>query len=137
MPFSHQLSKPEYALIPGTLAEAQAAIKRSVGQHLRSHFHVKVGITNNPERRWNSHKADGWEKMVVIYKSRCRSDYARLDDVRTLECSIEEHIRSHTYSRSVSYNSRAGGAGRPGSGDQFVYLLLSSAWRKRAPRNVD
>ena len=44
---------------------------RSISQYSINHNGIKIGITNNPERRINELKAsnDGWEKMIVKYET--------------------------------------------------------------------
>ena len=132
MAFYYQHDAPTMALIPGTLAEKRAAAIRVVGQYLRRHHHVKVGITKNPDNRWSQHRRHGWEKMVVIYASPRRTDDGRLADVRELEDMIVQHFYYWSRAEFQCHNERAGGAGPMSDGDQYVYLLLSGKWRKRS-----
>lgn len=42
----------------------------SIGQYGRYYERIKIGITEDLERRFNQHKSQaGWERMIVKYKT--------------------------------------------------------------------
>lgn len=131
MTYGYQIPYPIFNLPLGDRWLMRDSLFRTLGQYTRHAHHVKVGITNNPYRRWYEHSIDGWEKMVVVYRSPCRTDETRLQDVREIERELIEHVRRRSTSEFYYYNIRDGGDGPPATGDQYVYVLLSSKWRKR------
>ena len=44
--------------------QASAAFIRT---HVLPFFQFKVGITENPQRRWAQHSANGWARMALLY----------------------------------------------------------------------
>lgn len=103
-------------------------LKKCLGQYLRQghHHHVKVGITNDPVRRFKEHKkVYTWEKMVVFYKT------VRYENATEVERLLINHLEESN-AEFVHYNKREGGAGKiPESGPYYVYLLASAKYKLR------
>ena len=58
----------EYSWYTGWPNEIIRYISITVGLFRARYKRVKIGITNNPERRFYEHqKRDGWERMIVKY----------------------------------------------------------------------
>lgn len=64
-----------YYYSTGHFTRIESELIRALGQYARHNDYVKVGITNEPERRWVEHQrersqySDSWTKMVVIYET--------------------------------------------------------------------
>ena len=82
---------------------------------------MKVGLTTAPRTRWYKHKADGWDGMVVVFQSSRRQAATRRLEIQTAEGEVIEHLE---LVGANHLNLRAGGAGRPSSGPQHLYILL-------------
>lgn len=71
----------------------------------------KIGITNNPERRFQKHKTN-YDRMVVIYRT------ISLDSVCELECELIEH------NRELADNMIGGGGGKAGKPPYYLYVVI-------------
>ena len=50
----------------GHLTTVEASLKKSVAVYTSKYQRVKIGITNNPERRAKEHARKGtWKRMIV------------------------------------------------------------------------
>lgn len=82
-------------------------------------LHQKIGITNNPAKRWPRHRQAGWHRMDVIYRSDSHHDVVYLE--RRL---IERFENGLTVTPGYYYNAVGGGGGRlPRQGPYFVYVI--------------
>ncbi|MGY6568202.1 MAG: GIY-YIG nuclease family protein [Salinarimonas sp.] len=95
---------------------------RAIAQH--GGFHLKIGITTNPPKRWReSYRNNGWGRMHVLYETSSWENAKRVER-RLIEFMGDAGINYRAY----SYNLRAGGGGRrPVSSTSYVYIV-------RAPR---
>lgn len=60
----------EYSYYTGWPNEVIRYISITVGIFRLRYQRVKIGITNNPERRFCEHqRRDGWERMIVKYET--------------------------------------------------------------------
>jgi hypothetical protein len=95
-----------------------------IGALLRNNYHTKIGITNDPHRRWNqSYKNNGWHRMHVIYVS------SSIDYVK----DIERHIIKRFATVGCAawyYNTAPGGEGRPCLGPYYVYLVTAPPYAR-------
>lgn len=102
----------------GHLHEIIQTLHRSFGQYVANALEFKVGLTTNPDARWLSHQEDGWDRMVVIYRT-TSCDYA---------VSVEDDLILHGWSDHIdalSWNEVRGGGGAPWSAsDYYIYILL-------------
>ena len=90
----------------------------SVGQYCRRYNNVKVGITNNPRRRFYEHIDRNpemhWERMVVKYKT------SSVNNANTVE---DWFINN----RPDLVNKWTGRSGMSGNGPFYVYFLLGDS----------
>lgn len=70
----------------------------------------KIGITNNPRRRWRKYE-NFYDDMVVVYGT------TSVTHVFSLECSLIDH------NFDVCENIRTGGGGRVGDGPYYLYVV--------------
>jgi hypothetical protein len=108
-----------YSLIKGAPDHVESSLRRTLGALTRhGDFHQKVGITNDPDRRWRQGYRDfGWRRMTVVYET---SHYPH---TQSLERRLVEWLKQ---SRSGGYyhNSAPGGEGRPPlCGPYYVYIV--------------
>jgi hypothetical protein len=97
------------------------ALSRHIG------FHSKIGITNDPVRRWRqSYHSYGWYRMYVIYKS---TSHAHVGDLESL---IIQRFRSEMVkSPGWYYNKVDGRGGRiPQQGPNYLYLVVAPKWSR-------
>jgi hypothetical protein len=115
--------------ITGWPTGALASLRKKTGALGRSGraYHAKIGITDNPERRWvQAYRPAGWQRMHVIY----RSSSHKL--VRQVETLLIDHALSVSQSAAWYYNSRGGGGGRTpsGLGPYYVYVVTAPRWAR-------
>ena len=108
--------------VGGWPALTYATLRRKMGALARHgyFFHRKVGITNDPERRWREAYAPrGWSEMRVIYVSRSHAH------VEWVERELIDALRfGLATSRGWYYNRTGGGGGpKPKNGPYYVYLV--------------
>jgi hypothetical protein len=101
--------------ITGHLAEVESSLKRTVAAYLRNGYKVKIGITNNPERRSYEHgQTRKWKQMIIKYQT---------SSVRYIN-EIERIIIEHHW--DYIENEVAGGGGPNGKeGPYYLYILLA------------
>lgn len=104
----------KYDYWTGTMNQVLESLNRSLGQYHRHYRRVKIGVTNNPERRKNEHGRSKikWDYMDVKYKT------TSINFVTKLEIIL---INSHW---DYIVNEIGGGGGPVGSGNQYLYVLL-------------
>jgi len=106
-----------YRYYTGTPSQVLTALKQSLSQLANSHSYFKVGITADPDRRWDEHKRHDptWDRMHVVYKT---SSYSFVTQVETA-------LIDHSRHRDESWNWVAGGGGaQADSSVYYVYFLL-------------
>lgn len=72
----------------------------------------KIGITNNPERRFKEAYDHYYSKMAVVYKS------TSINNVAELERELIKH------NKGLADNINAGGGGREGRPPYFMYVVM-------------
>lgn len=72
----------------------------------------KIGITNNPESRFQHGYAKSYDKMIVLYRS------SSLSNVSDLERELIEH------NRELADNMIGGGGGNYGNPPYFMYVVI-------------
>lgn len=108
--------KLEYNYWTGSIHEVTETLIRSVGQYTRNYSKVKIGITNNPERRKGQHESGKpkWDKMVVKYKT------SSVSFINQIEKVLIEHHWDYVK------NKVGGGGGPNGDGPYYLYVLLKA-----------
>jgi hypothetical protein len=102
---------------------AVAPLMQKITGYRRSWERVKIGVTSDPERRWNQHIPDGWEKMVLLYEAYTPAI------AREIEQKLIAEAREHHF-RLGTENINPGGEGitdedRP----NYVYVLVTGRRR--------
>lgn len=104
-----------YNYYTGSIFNINATLTRSVSRYLCHNILVKVGITNNPERRACEHRngSCGWaHTMVVIYHT------SSPNSVKEMERRLVDRYWLHLQ------NDIGGGGGPDGAGPYYLYVLL-------------
>lgn len=99
----------------GKFKDIDIKLKSSISQYTRHNKTVKIGITNNPERRKKQHqKSDiDWDKMIIKYET---------TSIKFINKMEKNHI---SYQRLYVVNQRNGGGGPNGkNGPYYLYILL-------------
>lgn len=113
--------------ITGFPVAIAARLHRKVGGLSRYSFHVKVGITNDPYRRWQqAYRHHGWRKMHVLYRSSSHKQ------VCTLEARLIERANGGLVSSPGWYwNCTGGGGGRkPSCGPYYLYVVVAPKYAR-------
>ena len=99
----------------GHVDDVTSTLMRSVGQYTRMYKHVKVGITNNPERRVIEHYKSGkrWRHMAVKY---------RTNSIRSIDQIERDLIDYHWFNVT---NKVGGGGGPKGAPPYYLYVLFN------------
>jgi hypothetical protein len=98
----------------GSINEIIETLIRGIGQYTRHYSHVKIGITNNPSRRFQEHSrsGDNWKRMIIKYKT------SSINFIKQIETIL---IDNHwDYVR----NKVGGGGGREGMKPYYLYVLV-------------
>jgi hypothetical protein len=72
----------------------------------------KIGITNDPWRRFNQAYARYYDEMIVLYKTASINNVSR----------VEAFLVNHNW--EVTDNAIAGGGGHIGESPYFLYVVL-------------
>lgn len=94
-------------------------LKISISLFKRNYKRVKIGITNNPERRWKEHlrqDTESWDRMIVKYRTQS-VNYANL---------IEKYFIKND---PELCNRWPGKSNMSESDYYYVYILLGSRRR--------
>ena len=105
----------KYDYYTGFPANVLNHLARDVTRIANRSTSIKIGITNEPERRWLQHSQRyPWDQMIVIYGS------TSLAFVR----DIERELIDYTFDWDESLNFVGGGGGNFAAGYQYVYVLI-------------
>lgn len=101
----------------GTKA-ARPVLKKRLNGYMSHSSDIKVGVTTDPESRWNrKHARDGWARMVVVYGA--WSKPIAVD----LERDLIDYSKRCNF-RVTSANINPGGEGIPDKRERYwVYIL--------------
>lgn len=104
-----------YSANTGLPKKVLPTVRRRVNAFTRSNtvFNFKIGITNNPERRWREDHKNVYDEMLVVYQSssiNCVSEF-------------ERELVNHNW--QCCDNQIAGGGGGIGRmGPFYLYVVL-------------
>jgi hypothetical protein len=103
----------EYSYYEGKLSDVDPILTRSIAQYKRYYSHIKIGITNNPEKRFSQHLRNiEWERMVVKYHTRS------INRIRKIEYILVDKFWDY------NENQVAGGNMPETTKDYYLYILL-------------
>lgn len=104
----------EYKFATGWPSEVVSGVLRSISAYTRRGRvrGFKIGITNDPERRFREAYAHAYHKMAVVYQS------TSIDNVAELERLLIEH------NRELADNIIAGGGGNYGAPPYYLYVVM-------------
>jgi hypothetical protein len=89
-------------------------LKRSISAYTRDVGSFKIGLTNNPERRFRQAYANRYRKMIVVYKT------DSIHHVRKLENVLVDYYWEY------NDNETGGGGGNYGPPPHYLYLVLGN-----------
>jgi len=103
-----------YADVAGWPKDVVSTVLRKISAYTRETKvrYFKIGITNNPKRRFNQGHKYNYDEMIVIYRSES------FDNVRELERELVAH------NRALADNIIGGGGGRQGQPPYFMYVVI-------------
>lgn len=106
--------KVVFNLVTGRPKSVVSTVLRKISAHTREDRvrYFKIGITNNPERRFQQEYAGSYDKMIVVYKS------SSINSVSDLEDQLVEH------NKELCDNIVAGGGGNYGDPPYFLYVVI-------------
>jgi len=99
-----------YEAVTGHPTAIASTMRRRVSAYTRD-CSFKIGITCNPEARWQAHK-NSYDQMVVVYES------SSIDSVSQLERELTEH------NQHFADNVISGGGGHIGKPPYYLYIVL-------------
>lgn len=92
-------------------------LKRRVTQLANGNSWIRIGITGNPQKRWDQYMSSGpcWDRMELLYKT---SSYTHIVE-------MEAQLISHLYHNDKLWNFTGGGGGSiwPEQG-YYLYCLV-------------
>jgi hypothetical protein len=103
-----------YNFLTGHPQDIVSDVLRSISAYTREDrvTAFKIGITNNPERRFKEAYDHYYSKMAVVYRS------TSINNVAQLEHELIEH------NRELADNIISGGGGREGRPPHFMYVVM-------------
>lgn len=104
----------EYNCYTGHPRQIVSDVLRSISAYTRSDRarSFKIGITNNPERRFADAYASTYDKMIAVYRS------SSINNVSKLEADLVE------YNGDLTDNIISGGGGNIGKPPYFLYVVI-------------
>lgn len=103
-----------YADVTGWPKNVVTIVLRRISAYTRTNVvrYFKVGISADPDRRFNEEHKYNYDQMIVVYRS---DSY---DNVCELERELVEH------NKGLADNLIAGGGGRRGDPPYFMYVVI-------------
>lgn len=95
-------------------------LRRALGRYAIHYDAIKIGLTWNPDQRWDKHKRDGWEDMVVIYRTQSEANAV----------DLEKELIDQSWSKPYFARSEnlVGGGGGSRSGHDWYYVYILGKW---------
>lgn len=105
----------DFDIRTGAFQDMKEFLVRSIQSYLSHHRSVKVGITCDPERRFNEHanSGNGWKKMVVKYET------SSVHFINNMEKALIEH-----HFDFIENVVNGGGGPNGANGPYYLYVLL-------------
>lgn len=92
------------------------SLKRSISGYARRADAFRIGITNSPENRAYPYLREGWDRMIVLYRTTSPPNVRRL----------EKALLRHNWEREDLYNYQEGGrVGMNAERQYYLYVVLS------------
>ncbi len=109
--------------VDGIPNDVIATLRRKVAAVTRTAWHMKVGMTNEPVRRWRqAYRRHGWHRMDVIYHT---ESYTYCGDIE--RALIARLMDGENALDMYFYNGCRGGGGRiPTYGPFHVYVVTAA-----------
>jgi len=103
-----------YNFVTGWPNEVASTVLRKISAYTRSNKvrYFKIGITVDPERRFDEEHKYNYDEMAVVYRS---DSY---DNVCDLERELIEH------NSGLADNMIGGGGGRKGEPPHYMYVVI-------------
>jgi hypothetical protein len=103
-----------YNFVTGRPEEVVSDVLRSISAYTRRDRArgFKIGITNDPERRFREAYAHAYHKMAVVYQS------SSINNVSQLERELIEH------NQGLADNIISGGGGNYGTPPYYMYVVI-------------
>jgi len=99
--------------------EALPLLQQKLNGYRRFASRIYIGVTAHPERRWNEHAQNGWQKMVLLYEAFNPE----------IACELERSLIRYAASCNFLIEPDNINPGGEGIGAQnrvnFVYLLVA------------
>jgi hypothetical protein len=102
----------------GHISNLIPSLRRALGQYTRYCNHFRIGLTTNPEQRWNAYKRDGWDDMIVVYSTKSEKYAADAEKL------LIDHGWETEYIPQCWNSIRGGGGKRPGYGWYCIYIVV-------------
>lgn len=105
-----------YNYVTGWPGEVVSTVLRKISAYTRTNKvrYFKIGITVDPERRFDEEYKYNYDEMIVVYRS---DSY---DNVCDLERQLIEH------NSELADNMIGGGGGRIGNPPHFMYVVIKN-----------
>jgi hypothetical protein len=102
------------SMTTGRPSTAASTLRRRVSAYTRQDVvgRFKIGITNNPRRRFSNGYSADYDEMIVLYRSPSR------DSVSQVERDLIDH------NQAITKNRIAGGGGNCGDPPYYLYIVL-------------
>lgn len=102
--------------------QALPSLKQKLNGYRRFGARIYIGITNNPERRWEQHRRKGgdWKKMVLLYEA------YTVGIALDLEQDLIAYAQGCNFLLAPHNISPGGEAGMDAPGHRYLYVLVSN-----------
>lgn len=122
----------DYYYCTGHPSDVANEVRTSLAQQAGPNDFVTVGITNDPEKRFDKLKNDSAQsndscgRLVVIYEALSKDHYSQVESI------LVKWLREHDYQFETEEYIDVGGSGNDGRdlGPYYVYLLLDRESRQ-------
>lgn len=105
-----------YNYVTGRPDEVVSDVLRSLSAYTRADRvdYFKIGLTSNPERRFQEEYSKRYDKMVVLYQT------SSINNVSQLEIELIQH------NKELADNIISGGGGNYGDPPYYLYVVIKN-----------